>query len=267
MILGVLPNAMKIPLNGYIFLGDGKMKRAIVLCVVTLMVSVANANLLVNGDLEQWTGGEPDSWLHASAPVAESTQLNGTSSAQLSADVSQGPSDYHFKQLASNAISASDDFYVGFDFAFEDATDGRDLNVNIQNNATLSQDNSIVNLKYEGGILSIYDSGWQSIDSSGLLTASDFDSSIVHPYQMAFEGILGGAYALTITDLETDTVILNVSGLNYYHHTPDGINTVSFDLSRGTNDILVDNLTIVPEPATLILLGMGSFLGLRRRKD
>lgn len=243
------------------------MKRVIVYCVFGMMVSIVNAGLLTNGDIEQWTAGEPDGWQHGSATVAESTQLNGTLSAQLTAQTGVLSSAYYFRQVVSPSTPISDSFSVAYDFAFEAAGSGeRHFNVNLQNVTT--QAYTVLNLKYEGDALAAYNgSSWQTIDSSGLLTASDFGASVINPYRLVIEGNLRQTYSLSITDLSTNTVIFNQSGLNHWQIAAAGaINTVNLDLSRGNNAMLVDNFTFVPEPATLILLGAGTLMALRRRK-
>jgi hypothetical protein len=201
--------------------------------------------------------------------VAESTQLNGTSSAHLTAVFGADSSKYYLRQIVTPATPITDNFSVGFDIAFEAAGSGqRQFNVNLQNVTEANKAYTVLNLKYEGGVLAAFNgSSWQTIDSSGLLAASDFDTSVINPYRLAIEGDLRQTYSLSITDLSTDTVIFNQSGLSHWQSATAGsINTVNFDLSRGNNAMLVDNVTFVPEPATLILLGAGTLMALRCRK-
>ena len=194
----------------------------------------------------------PDSWVKGSpVTLAQSTLLNGTSCVQLTAVANNQSATYFFRQALSTSIS--DYFYVTFDFAFEDAPTGRDLNFNLQNGTV-----SYLNLKYEGTTLSIYSGGWVTIDSSGLLAASNFASSIINPYRMILEGTWHGAYSLTIVDLKTDAVILEKTGLNYYQTTTAAsFNSINFDLSRGVNRILVDNLGVYSQSPFLPIVDAG----------
>lgn len=212
--------------------------------VLLVFLSQAQAALVItNGDFELWTAGVPDGWSKGGpVTLVQSSLLNGTSSVRLTAlNNSQSPT-YFFRQ-GLTPISAY--FYITFDFAFEDAPTGRDINFNLQNN-TSTTTSSVFNLRYEGTTVAIYNgSTWSTIDSTGLLTASNFDSGIVNPYRMIIEGTWKGTYLLKIVDLKTNTVILEKTDLNYYQSiTAASFNAVNFDLSRGANRILVDNVGV-----------------------
>lgn len=227
--------------------------------VLLTLVQAQGALVIQNGDFELWTAGLPDSWAKGS-PVTlnQSDQLNGTSSVRLTALLNppSGSAAYYFRQGFSTPISGY--FYVKFDFAFEDAPTGRDINLNLQNN-TSTATSSVFNLRYEGTSISIYNgSAWVVVDSSGVLTPSNFTGSIINPYRMILEGTWQGTYTLTIIDLLTNTVILEKTGLNYYQSsTAASFNAINFDLSRGANRILVDNLAVYSQNPFLPVVEAG----------
>jgi len=214
-----------------------------VMVLFVLLSQAQAASVITNGDFELWTAGIPDGWSKGGpVTLAQSSLLNGTSSVRLTSLNNNQSATYYFRQ-GLTPISAY--FYVTFDFAFEDAPTGRDINFNLQNN-TSSATSSVFNLRYEGTTIAIYNgSAWIAVDSTGLLTASNFDSGIINPYRMIIEGTWKGTYSLKIVNLKTNTVILEETGLNYYQSTTAAsFNAVNFDLSRGANRILIDNLGV-----------------------
>lgn len=234
--------------------------KTVISCVVftlLMLTQVQGALLTENGDFELWVAGEPDSWLHGSATVVESSQLNGTSSAQLTAQSGVSSNYYYLRNILTTPVS--DYFYVTMDIAFEDAPGSeRDLNVNLQNNISQTALVSAINLKYEAGTLSLYNgSSWVTIDSSAVMSASDFAGGTIHSYQLVLEGNLSGVYSLTITDLSTDTVILNRPGLSHYQSTPVVIKEFNIDLSRGNNRLLVDNVAVYSSDPRLPIVNAG----------
>ncbi|MBN2512608.1 MAG: LamG domain-containing protein [Sedimentisphaerales bacterium] len=212
--------------------------------VLLALLSQAQAALVItNGDFELWTSGVPDGWSKGGpVTLAESNLLNGTSSVRLTSVSNNQSSTYFFRQ-GFTPISAY--FYVTFDFAFEDAPTGRDINFNLQNN-TSTATSSVFNLRYEGTSIAIFNgSSWITLDSTGLLAASNFDSGIINPYRMIIEGTWRGTYSLKIIDLKTDAVIFDKSDLSHYQSAAAAsFNAINFDLSRGANRILVDNLAV-----------------------
>jgi len=216
--------------------------RWLVMVVLGLLSQVQAASMISNGDFEVWTAGVPDGWSKGSpVTLAQSSLLNGTSSVRLTSLNNNQSSTYFFRQ-GLTPISAY--FYVTFDFAFEDAPTGRDINFNLQNN-TSTATSSVFNLRYEGTTIAIYNgSAWVTIDSTGLLAASHFDSGMINPYRLTIEGTWKGSYSLKIVDLKTNSVILDKADLSYYQSSAASFNAVNFDLSRGANRILVDNIGV-----------------------
>ncbi|MEN6309245.1 MAG: LamG domain-containing protein [Anaerohalosphaeraceae bacterium] len=222
------------------------MKKVTWWMIVALLVSLSQvqaALMVTNGDFELWTAGTPDGWVKGSpVTLAQSNLLNGTSSVRLTA-LNNGQSSTYFFRQGFSPISAY--FYVTFDFAFEDAPTGRDINFNLQNNTSTTTP-SVFNLRYEGTTIAIYNgSVWSTIDSTGLLAASNFDSGIINPYRIIIEGTWHGTYTLKIIDLKTDMVLLEKADLSYFQSaTAASFNSINFDLSRGANRILLDNLGV-----------------------
>ncbi len=220
------------------------MRMIKLLSVCLLLPALTQAALVIqNSDLELWTAGMPDNWARGNVTIATSTQLNGSTSALLTAVADNQSSQHYFRQISTEPVSGY--FYISFDIAFEDAPTGRDINLNIQN-ASGSSYGSVMNLRYEGGSISLYNgSAWVAVDSSGVMTASDFNSDVINPYRIVLEGTFLSEYTLAITDLNTGTVVLEKTGLNHYQSRSfTSFNTFNFDLSRGATRILVDNLEV-----------------------
>jgi hypothetical protein len=86
------------------------------------------------------------------------------------------------------------------------------------------------------------------------------DSQVKTPAQTGSSGW----WTVMAKDLEAPITI--ASG-NQYDVTVKGLATGTFGLDSdnlGTNDVL--EITVIPEPATIALLGLGSLFMLRRRK-
>lgn len=235
-----------------------KMVSMLMIIAVVRFCSIANASFITNGYFRSWTAGTPDGWTLGSEPYTESTLLNGSSSVRLTCATGYNSSVYYMKQIFSETLSGN--FYISVDLAFENASDGREFSFALKNISTAG----VINIKYEAPNLSLYNgSAWVNISTSGIMTAGNFDVSTVHPYRIIIQGNLQANYSVKIIDLGSDTVILNVTGLNYYQNRVSA-NILDFDLSRGTNEILVDNVLVMSEPICDNLLvydnAMGQFL-------
>ncbi len=223
------------------------------LAFIPAMVQAQPVSLVLNGDFEQWTDGLPNYWSKGgSAALASSTLLNGTSSVLLTA-VSGDSNVYYFRQSFSNPLVAGGNFYVTFDIAFQSAGSGRDWNLNLTAGGTTS----VFNMYYRTNTLYIYNgTSWVTIDSSGIMSASNFAANMIHPYRVVIEGIWLGEYELTVIDLNTGLVLLNQTGLNHYQRQVDAT-FINFDLSRGPNQILIDNVFVYPRNPFLPVVEAG----------
>ena len=221
--------------------------RNVALCIAVALASVlaqsAVPSLLQNGDFELWTAGLPNNWAKGTNDVlTQSSLLNGSSSVQLTAITGNSNNNY-FRQTLSTPIAATSPFYLAFDIAFQNASTGRDWNLNLTAGGT----SSAFNMYYRTNTLFIYNgTAWVTIDASGVMTASNFGGGVIRPYRIIIEGIWLGAYELTVINLATDTVVLHKTGLNHFQAQ---LNATFFnvDLSRGPNQILVDNVRLYPQ--------------------
>lgn len=232
------------------------MKHTIMLLTIAFVSVWSQAqpvSLVQNGDFEQWTGGLPDNWLKGSpVTLASSSLLNGSASVLLNA-VSGDSNNQYFRQGFSSSVADGSYFYVAFDIAFQTAASGRDWNLNMTAGGTTS----VFNMYYRTDTLYIYNgSAWVPIDSTGVMSASHFSAEVVHPYRIIIEGIWLGSYALTIIDLDTETVLLNQTGLSHYQRQ-ENASFINFDLSRGVNQILIDNVAVYPQNPDLPVVDAG----------
>ena len=221
--------------------------RNVTLCIAVALVSVlAQAeipSLLQNGDFELWTAGLPNNWAKGTNDVlTQSSLLNGSSSVQLTAITGNSNNNY-FRQTLSTPIAATSPFYLAFDIAFQNASTGRDWNLNLTAGGT----SSAFNMYYRTNTLYIYNgTAWVTIDASGVMTASNFGGGVIRPYRIIIEGVWLGSYDLKVINLATDTVVLHKTGLNHFQAQLNAT-VANFDLSRGPNQILVDNVRLYPQ--------------------
>lgn len=221
------------------------MRHAVLVMVVAAASALTQAqpmSLVQNGDFELWTGGLPDSWLKGNPPLAQSTLLNGSSSVLLNAVSGNSNNDY-FRQGFSSPITNGSYFYVAFDIAFQNATTGRDWNFNLTSGGT----SSAFNMYYRTNTLYIFNgSAWVTIDSTGVMSASNFAGNVIFPYRIIIQGVWQGEYSLTVINLNTDAVVLQKTGLAHYHSSANAT-FFNFDLSRGPNQFLLDNVAVYPQ--------------------
>ncbi len=210
-------------------------------------------SLVKNGDFEQWTSGLPNDWIKGGpVTLTQSSLLNGSASVLMNA-VSGDSNVQYFRQVFSSPIVEGSFFYVAFDIAFQSAASGRDWNLNLTAGGTTS----VFNMYYRTDTLYIYNgSSWVPIDSSGVMSASNFDANVIHPYRIIIEGIWLGPYTVAVLDPRTEAVLLHQTGLNHYQRQVNAT-FINFDLSRGVNQILIDNVAVYPQNPNLPVVDAG----------
>ena len=100
------------------------------------------------------------------------------------------------------------------------------------------------------------------ITSISALTAAGPDAVVKDP------SVTGWAGWWTVEALDFDPTTWDVSAGSQYTVTitglAEGVYTIDSDSYSGTNDVLT--ITVIPEPMTVALLGLGGLFLLRRRK-
>ena len=96
------------------------MKRVVLLSAILAILSIGvvnSQNLMINGDLESWTGGDPDGWTKAENITQESTIIHGGSySAKHTSD--EGTKDF---QQDVTAVQAGQEYTISYWFLDNDS--------------------------------------------------------------------------------------------------------------------------------------------------
>lgn len=248
-----------------------------------MTTGACHAAVLVNGDFEISGAGNPTftGWSEVSNDTSSDSKgssaiiggatISGTTSVEMVALAANGGA---IRQTVPTAMSQ---FTVSLDFAAlspEAAADAstRYFSMQLKHGAVTSV--TQINLRVaKSGQLQAYDgAAWQAIGS--LVAAFSADVGTIG----AWGGETVATNSLTIiadyTGAPTYSVNLNgttVSGLSYFQGgAPSGgtnsLNSISFYGGAAAKNFLVDNVVIIPEPATGCLVGAaGIGLFIRRR--
>ncbi|WAC18050.1 PEP-CTERM sorting domain-containing protein [Luteolibacter sp. SL250] len=261
------------------------MKRSIPLSLTAaaMMIGTCHAAVLVNGDFEISGAGNPTftGWNEVSNDTAVDSKgssaiiggahLSGTTSVEMVALAANGGA---IRQTVPTALSQ---FTVSLDFAALSPDAAADVStryfsMQLKHGAVTSV--TQINLRVaKSGQLQAYDgASWQAVGS--LVAAFSVDTGTAGAW--GGETVVTNSLTITgdYTGAPTYSVNLNgttVSGLNYFQGGAPAtgtntLNSVSFYGGAAAKNFLVDNVAVVPEPATGCLVsaaGLGLFI--RRR--
>lgn len=219
------------------------MKRLAVLCALSLMVSAVNANLVVNSGFESMSGDPlaPDGW----------SLYPGTGALVYFAPKTDVVYDgtYSMKIAARNGYGMIHQTIGGF-------SGGESLSLWLYGRGDT---NSAWQMDEAGDKVDVsikfLDAGGAKIGSEISMVLFDADEETEAAILSISEWLKSPVFSF-VTPENTASVQIKIRSVD---GSVDGGN---FD---GTG-VYLDNVTLVPEPATLVLLGLGGLVGLCRRK-
>lgn len=232
--------------------------------VVTLALGAhARAEMIQNGDFEDtWTGTLAPHWTETlwsdMQPSTSPSVIAGTYSAEI------------FNGTTSQNVAETQyDFTFKMDFAVFDLPSGdRTMHVSLEN----SSSSSLITMRVTAGnVLQIYGGGsWNNVGS--LVANATTDAGTTGEWGDETPVVNSLEIVARFSDpTPTYDVTLNdttVSNLTYSHQDPltDGVAEVSLHGASSDSNWLADNVSMVPEPTTMGLLGAGAIGLLVRRK-
>ena len=242
----------------------------------------ANAVFLTNGDFEDttgWTGtgadNHPVGWGDTTSanPSAPQSGVNAIGGSGTSAFISSSAPG----NLRQTFTETPADFQFDIDFASEDPGALRSFTGSLQQGvAAVITWRIFDSAGGPQGDFQFFSGGWQSVAS--LNDSVIFDSDVTAApltHNFAINGNFDDAtpnYDVTITNSLGAT--FTATGLTLFHtvtpDTGDGIDGLQIHVGTNTQltggDYLLDNATLIPEPASAMLLASGVALMFTRRR-
>lgn len=218
------------------------MKRLAVLCVLALMVSAVNANLVMNPGFESMSGDPlmPDSWV----------TYKGTGATVYYAAKTDPVYDgtYSFKIAARNGYGMVHQTIGGF-------SGGQSLSFWLYGLGDTNADwqmNEVGDKVYVS--IKFINAGGSAIGSEIKMDLFDADPETEAATLSTTEWLKSPVFNF-VTPENTASVQIKIQAVDGTKNNGDDGTAVH-----------LDNVTLVPEPATMLLLGLGGLLGLSRRK-
>ncbi len=242
----------------------------VAICCIVATGPLALGDLITNGNFELYDSGTGtfDSWYYEGASVVSaatgSTALAGTYSAWLQHQSGQTQTGRLRQTVSDNGLV---DFTVELDFAVLETTDTslKSFSVCVYPDSGTS---SIDALAIIGDELNYYSGGgWHPTGLLASATSDEDDNGSFGDGKTLVTNhlkLVGSGYG---TSEQSLTITLTNSNKTKSYTTTDsaGVATVTnigfLMRSSGSGDFLVDNVTVVPEPSTSVLL-LGGLLGL-----
>ncbi len=219
------------------------MKHLVALIALLTIATAANASLLSDnfndGSISDWTVRAGTGWV-----------ASGTAAQKLASDDTLSTISKSFAGVSSGVLTLTydviiDGIYRPFNAALTDSTGKGVFLAGYAGNGYVEIGGGTTsNYGYSGSNLS-------KIDAPGFVSGKSMP--IKYELDLAtgeLKGYIGGGLM--------KTSMINLAGIG-------DINTVAFTAKKKINSL--DNVVLIPEPASMALLGMGSLALLRRRKQ
>lgn len=233
------------------------MKKMLIGILIAALVGVTQANLIPNGDFEtgdlsNWTVTAGTVEMESTAPLAGSYSALVGIGDKMNQDFITSGSGY------DNLVGWELDFMISFD----NLTDNERLRLRADGNS-----GDLITMKFDTGGVLKYSSayGW----NRGISTTLTADT--LYYVKVICGNLDSDANPEFQYGISTDGVNYTMSGISGAFHTNSSFvlanpfETVTFE-GGSDGGIVIDNVSVVPEPATMVLLGMGSLMTLVRRK-
>lgn len=233
--------------------------------------SLSAATLITNGDFEDWPGtGAPPGWnAMSTVETSKVSGLGGGNAVELGLPTTGASAEAHLQSVLTTTVSAGSSFTFSMDFLQDAVTTGSSTTADRGTNVTLRQGGTtVLNFAVIGSVLkSTNGTSFGTISGSPTLTEDNW-------YRLVVTGSLGtgGTYSVSLLDLTSgsSTPLFTAENQTRWQTSPDEtltIDSVRLERGRSFTDWTADNVSLIPEPSSTLLLGLG-FLGLtavRRR--
>jgi MYXO-CTERM domain-containing protein len=122
----------------------------------------------------------------------------------------------------------------------------------------------MITMRISGTSVQAFNAGtWANVVTGATFTANT-------PYIFTVSGTNFGtasrAYSVSLTDTSLAAVGTSTGNVSFFHATPNTQLFETFTFGASTGGIIVDNVSVVPEPASALLGGLGLLALLRRRR-
>jgi len=267
------------------------MSRFFVLSIILVMsvaVVSAQANWIVNGDFEDTTGWgavgtteNPANWppydpvrKNPAGQQSGANAIDGTS-AYMPADYGVATAD---RKDMENTLQGTPTslFQIDFDFASEDPGSGDDRSMTgslYTTGGTIVW--RVVDADSDGvGDLQMYknpnpDKGYHTVLTDAVTFDDDVTTTpVIHHFTLVghYDGT-NASYDITITNASSQE--FTATGLTYSNYpvnSGDTPTSITFNTFNSKGDYLLDNVSVVPEPGTVLLLAVGMLCVVIRRR-
>ncbi len=227
---------------------------------IGLVSHASAAYTLVNGDFEDTSGTFPTGWTGVNTFVADgfasgSVDAGITSGGSITQDFSGGPT-----------IDTSENYNFQLDFAF-------------RTNAISTSSGQRFRLRSNNNTSDIVTFGFQTVATGGGTALSAYSGTWGTVLDVAFAASTTYYFRVIGSDWDNAsrsyTIGYSTDGINFttsspitsFHGTPGGaLDFETFRVDAGATTTRIDAVTVIPEPTTALLGGLGLLALMRRRR-